>query len=548
MPHLHRLLAGLAALPLLFAAAAARDTLTIGLTQYPANFNPNIESMLAKSYILAMTRRPITGYDAEWKLVCMLCVELPTLENGLARTEDLPGGKKGVALTFTLHPKATWGDGVPVTSRDVAFTIAAGKDRQSGFGATELFERIVKVDVKNDKTFTVHFDKLTFDYNSFGLDILPAHLEEARFHPAIDYKNRSAFETDTTNPGLYFGPYRITEAARGAHVVLERNPTWYGAEPQFKRIVVKTVENTAALEANLLSGGVDYVAGELGLTLDQAIAFEKRHKDRFDVVFKPGLIYEHVDVNLASPILADKRVRQALLYGLDRQAMSKQLFDGRQPVALSNLNPLDWVYTEEVPRYPHDPKRAAALLEEAGWTGPGVRRNARGEPLVIDLMTTAGNRSRELVQQVMQSQWKAIGVDARIRNEPARVFFGETVSKRRFPHLAMFAWVSAPESVPRTTLHSKSIPTEANNWSGQNYTGYANPRVDDLIDAIEVELDRDKRKALWHELQRIYAEDLPALPLYFRADPYVIPKWLKGIVPTGHQYVTTLWIEQWRVP
>ncbi len=549
MPRLSRFIACLLialAMPVL-PARAAKDELVIGITQFPSTFNPQIDSMVAKSYILAMTRRPITAYDANWKLVCMLCVELPTLENGLARIEELPDGRKGVALTFTLQPQAKWGDGTPVSSADVAFTVEAGKNPQSGFAGVELFERITRVDVKDDKTFTLHFDRVTFDYNDVALEILPAHVEKPRFEPAIDYKNRTAYDTDTTNPGLYFGPYRITEVSRGAYTVLEPNPTWWGEKPAFKRIIVKTIENTAALEANLLSGSIDYIAGELGLSLDQAIAFEKRHGQRFDVVYRPGLNYEHIDVNLAKPMLADRRVRQALMYGLDRASLSKQLFDGRQPVAQSSVNPLDPAHSEDVPHYGYDPKRAAALLDEAGWKLSGaVRRNGQGEPLTVELMTTAGNRARELVQQVIQAQWKKIGVETRLRNEPARVFFGETVTKRRYPSLAMFAWISAPESVPRTTLHSESIPRQENNWSGQNYTGYANPRMDELIDAIEVELDDAERMALWADLQRLYATDLPALPLFFRADGYILPKWLKGVVPTGHQYPTALWVEQWK--
>jgi len=161
-------------------------------------------------------------------------------------------------------------------------------------------------------------------------------------------------------------------------------------------------------------------------------------------------------------------------------------------------------------------------------------------------MTTAGARGREQVQQVLQHYWKQIGVETHIRNEPARVFFGQTVRERRFKGLAMFAWISAPESLPRSTLYSSMIPTEANNWAGQNYTGYVNPKVDALIDAIEVDLNRETRAQKWAELQRLYTEDLPALPLYFRADPYVIPKWLKGVRPTGHQSPTTLWVEEWR--
>ena len=110
---------------------------------------------------------------------------------------------------------------------------------------------------------------------------------------------------------------------------------------------------------------------------------------------------------------------------------------------------------------------------------------------------------------------------------------------------ATSSWISSPESVPRTTLHSEEIPTEANNWSGQNDTGYVNPEMDALIDAIEIELDRDKRKALWQRLQKLYTEDLPVIPLYWRANAYVLPKWLKGVRPTGHQGTTTLWVEEW---
>ena len=543
------LAAALAVAPPVAAQNAPRETLTIGMTQFPSTLHPLIDAMLAKSYVLGMARRPITAFDKDWKLVCMVCVTLPTIENGLAKPVDLEDGKKGIEITVTLHPKATWGDGTPVSTKDVIFTWEVGKHPQSGVGEAESFRRILKIDAKDEKTFTMTVDRITFRYNDMsGFYLLPAHLERETFKDAIDYKNRTRFDRDSTNAGLYFGPYRITEVATGSHIVLERNPTWWGQPGHFKRIVVKVIPNTAALEANLLSGGIDYIAGELGLSLEQALAMEAKHKDKYRFVYKPGLIYEHLDVNLDHPILKDKRVRQALLLAIDRNQISQQLFQGKQPVAHSNVSPLDGVADPDTPKYGFDPARARKLLEEAGWTQMrnGVRHNAAGEPLTFAVMTTAGNRTRELIQQVLQSQWRQIGVDARIKNEPARVFFGTTVTQRKFDGVALFAWISAPESVPRTTLHSSQIPAAQNNFSGQNYTGFKNARADALIDAIELELDFGKRKALWHELQRIYAEELPALPLFFRADGYVFPLWLEGVEPTGHQYSTTLWIENWR--
>ena len=219
----------------------------------------------------------------------------------------------------------------------------------------------------------------------------------------------------------------------------------------FRRITVRTIENTAALEANLLSGTIDMIAGELGLSLDEALAFEKRHGGAFQIIYKPGLVFEHIDLNLDLPLLSDRRVRQALLLGLDREAISRSLFGGRQPVADSFMNPLDRGFSSKTPRYRHDPQRAAALLDEAGWKlrSGGLRGNESGQALSVELKTTAGNRTRELVQQVLQSQWRKIGVDMTLKNEPARVLFGETMRNRRF-ELAMYAWISGPENVPRS--------------------------------------------------------------------------------------------------
>lgn len=548
-----RLGALFAAALLLFGAAPAanaREQIVIGVAQYPSTLHPNIDSMLAKSYVLGLTERPFTAYDQDWELACFLCTELPTLENGLAEIEPLPDGKQGVAATYTIQPGATWGDGTAVTTKDVMFTYEVGRHPESGISNAELYRRILSIDVIDDKTFTMHFDRVEFTYNAINdFHLLPEHVERAAFATPSTYRNRTAYAMEPTNPGLYFGPYRVVSLEPGAEIVLERNPTWWGKSPAFQRVVLRAIENTAALEANLLSGAVDYVAGELGLTLDQALAFEKRHGDRFDVLYKPVLFYEHVDLNLDNPALADRRVRQALLYALDREMLVEQLFAGKQVVAHSKMSPLDWVYSDDIPHYTYDLEKAAALLDAAGWTlgADGMRRNAAGETLSLELMTTAGDRTRELVEQVLQGQWKRAGIDIRIRNEPARVFFGQTVSERRFPGMALFAWLSAPEHVPRTMLHSEMIPTAENGWAGQNYTGYRSDEMDRLLDEIELELDRDKRKGLWQRIQALYAEDLPALPLYFRSQAFIFPKWLKGVTPTGHMGQSTLWVEEWRV-
>ncbi len=533
-------------------AEAAHDTLTIGLSQFPANWHPSIDAMAAKHYILAMARRPFTTYDTAWTPLCMLCTELPAVDKGTAVLETRPDGKQGYAVTYTIQPNAAWGDGAPITTEDVLFTWEVGRHPQSGFSNFDLYSRdIVDITVKDKKTFTLHRDKPICSYAEIDdFNLLPAHLEKPVFDadPAA-YRQRSKYETDTTNPGLWYGPYKITAVEPGSYVVLEVNPTWWGAPPPFKRVVVKTIENTAALEVDLLSGGIDMIPGEAGLPLEQALAFEKKHAGAYSIIYKPGLSYEHIDLNLDTPALADARIRQALLLSVDRAAISKQLFEGRQPVADNQVNPLDRVYSQDFPRYAYDPKAASALLDAAGWSGRrgGVRVNAKGEALSLEIMTTAGNRSRELVQQVLQSQWKQAGIEVRIVNQPARVMFGQTLRERRNKGMALFAWISSPENIPRTTLHSSMIPVAANGWAGQNFTGFKNAEMDRIIDDLETVCEPTANQRLWTRLQQIYAGELPALPLFFRADPHILPKWLGGVAPTGHQAATTLWIETWTV-
>ena len=173
-----------------------------------------------------------------------------------------------------------------------------------------------------------------------------------------------------------------------------------------------------------------------------------------------------------------------------------------------------------------------------------MRGNAAGQTLSLELMTTAGNRTRELVEQVLQSQWRKIGVDVRLKNEPARVLFGETLPHRRF-ELAMYAWISAPENVPRSIAAFGRDSERGQRVRRPEHARFPQREADRLIDALEIELDPEKRQAMWAELQRLYATELPSLPLYFRSDSFILPKWLKGVRPTGNQSPSTLWITEW---
>ena len=531
-------------------SVTASKSLTMGVTQYPSTMHPNIESMVAKSVVRGMTNRALTRHNHDWQLECNLCTELPTLENGLAVLEETPDGNPGIAVTYELAEGASWGDGTPVTSKDIQFAYEVGRDSKTGSNNLEMYRRAYQLDILDDRKFTFHLDKVTFDYNAFNdLYALPEHVERAVYEEdSYEYRHRTKYISDITNPGLWYGPYLISEAQQGSYLVLKQNPHWHGKKPYFETITVKTIENTSAMEANLLSGTIDMIAGELGLQLDQALSFEARHGDKFNFVYEIGLLYEHIDVNYENPILADKRVRQALMWGMDREEMSQRIFQGKQPVADSSVSPMDKVASDNINKYTFNPEKANALLDTAGWSDMrnGIRHNTQGEPLQIEIRSTAGNKTRELLEQVIQGQWKQLGIDLRIQNEAARVFFGQTTRERRFSGLALFAWSSAPENVPRSTLHTTEIPTAENNYAGQNYSTISIPELDAAIEAVEFGMSLEERLPHWEKIQQIYTEELPALPLFWRPNAHIHSLWLKGVRPTGHLEASTDWIEEWR--
>ena len=139
-------------------AQAKHDTLTIGIAQFPSSLQPDIDPEVVRSYAMGFVVRQITAFDPDWRNSCLLCTELPTLDNGLAKIEDRPDGTKGMAVTIKLKPGLQWGDGQPVTAHDIAFTWKLGRDPSSGFSNSNPWSRASSVDVVDDQTAVLHLE------------------------------------------------------------------------------------------------------------------------------------------------------------------------------------------------------------------------------------------------------------------------------------------------------------------------------------------------------------------------------------------------------
>lgn len=532
------------------AQGLSKKNLIIGASVFPGDFHPLINPNHANRVISGFIQRPLTVFNEKNKIACMLCEKMPSKENGLAQVVE-KDGETEYQVTLSLVKGLKWGDGKPLTTKDIMFTWSAALNAKSGFAQSDVFSKIKKITIHNDQKFTLHFDQELCDLSALNyFYILPSHVEKKIFDGSPEsYAKNSLYKTQVTNSGLYNGPYIIEEVYSNKEIKFTKNPYWSGKDPYFENITLKFLGNTLMLEVSLLTGQVHYVLGELGLTIDKAKSLEKRLGLDYEFVYKPSLFYEKIDINHQNPILKDAKIRQALLHGINRNAITDYVFDGHQPIAQTCVSPLEDVCLTGIKHYFYEPEKAKKILDEAGWKekDDGIRYNTKGKRLELEIMMIKGDRTQELVQKIIRDQLQGLGFFIVSRGRSYQQFFSEVLRKRQFKGLALYYDVQTPLEVPALSLHSRNVPEEDNSWSGENYSGYKNEQMDDILEKMQVTCDYDMKLFRWEQFQKLYAEELPSLPLYFRTQTYIIPRQLVGIIPTAHESSSTFWVENWHL-
>ncbi|MEK6774517.1 MAG: peptide ABC transporter substrate-binding protein [Bdellovibrionota bacterium] len=537
------------------AKAVTNEELKIGVNQEFETLNPIIATTVAAKYMLYFAYRTLVYLDIDGQWKTQMLKEIPSLQNKKAKIIS-KNGKKFLETKIEIIETAKWGDGTPVTCKDLKLTVDIGRNTNVSIANREAYTDIEDVvwDEKTPKKCVVTFNKLLWNFYQNLPDVTPAHIEQAIFDKwgkeKEGYDRNTMYTKNPKLPGLYNGPYLISEVTLGSHLIYVPNPHFYGTKPKIKKIILRILPNTGTLEANLRSNTVDMIAS-IGMSFDQALIFDEKIKTEklpYNVLFKSGTVYQHLDVNLDSPNLKDIRVRQALMYGLKKDDIMKSIFENKATNAIHWITPDDAWFTDDpkfVVSYKFDKKKAKSLLDEAGWTvGKDGYRFKDGQKLTLKMAGAAGVKLIDNIQAILQSQWKDIGIEILLKNEPGRVLFSETIPKRRFD-LAIFSWSSNPEQSPESTFHSKNIPTEKNSWSGQNDTGWNNPKVDLNIEKLKEEFDPKKRKALIAEMIKAYTSEIPVIPLFFRPSNAVVPKNMKGFSLAGHQFYESYHAEKW---
>jgi len=515
--------------------AQKKKRVTIGITQEPDTLFMPFKEMNASEHVGRPGALMLTAFDEHWQIVPQAAEAIPTVENGGV----VMGPDGTMTVTWRLKDGLFWADGVAVTASDFVFgwQVMRDKDLEVIDRASAL--RVQDMQAKDARTLVVTWQKPYAYYAYFrNHEPLPRHALEPTYQ-----RDKRALGKDSRP--LLGGAFTVAEWVPQSHIVLRKNPHAQALKPELDEIVWKIIPQTQTMEAAFLSGAVDIIS-IIGLTFDQARDFHARHPDAV-THFTPALMLEHIDLNLDHPALKDRRVRQALLYALNREELVRALFDGKQPVAHSSEP--DDNDDAGVIRYPYDPAKAKALLDEAGFVAAadgGVRK--KGDvALSFTLHSTAGDRLREQVEQLLVDWWRAVGVEVTIQNQPAKLLFGETIRRRGFDSMVMFTWTKEPNKVDETYWRCDQKPTADNAWQGRNYPGFCDARVDALLDEAQRTVDDAARRALHRQIARILSEEVPMLPLYDRVDVSVTPKRFVGWRPTGLLQSVAWNAHEWRI-
>ena len=529
-----------------FAGDENKNRLHIATSNLPKSFYPLSVMTTESLYTLGFALRPLTNYNSKNELICLLCASLPTTESQTIK--EISPGQSEVIFTLGTY---FWGDGKPVTSEDIIFTWQVGKHHGYDFPNAGFYRHdIISIEALSDKTIKITRNKSSLhaaDFSDFW--ILPAHLERPLFEKNPDlYLKETNYHQNPLLPGLYNGPYIITQFNAYGLIEFKPNPYWHQTEqhPLFSKITLKSIQDGHALEMHVLNNEFDLIAPSNRLQNSQIKTIINQLQETFTIDTTPALGQEMIMINTTNTLLSDKRVRRALLLALDREKIKQVVQNSKAEIAEMYLSSLE---RTDIPKNITKVNQTGAkkLIEAAGFTfNPKSKIYEKdGLPLRLTLVLESNNRLRNQIAQILQSMWGEVGIDIKITTEPHRTFFGQILKERRFDHLLFIGWPKTPHYIPGSMFSSKSIPNEMNQYTGYNYMGFANANIDNLLQKLEQSQNENDEKTLWSDLEESLADEVPFIPLFHPVKTEIRKKRLEGITVNPHYYPESFFVEKW---
>ncbi|VAX25335.1 Oligopeptide ABC transporter, periplasmic oligopeptide-binding protein OppA (TC 3.A.1.5.1) [hydrothermal vent metagenome] len=451
----------------------------------------------------------------------------------LAKSWDISEDQR--TIKFHLRDDVKWHDGAPWTSGDLQFQYEMMIHPDVPSAYKETFLQIEKTETPDDFTFIVTFKEPFAPALArlSGMGGLPRHLLSKT-------KPVDLIKSPLARKPVGNGAWRFVKWQAQTKIVVESNPDHYDGRPMIRQAVTRIIPDTATQFLELKSGGIDMMALRPLQYLKQTDT--KFFKDNYVKYKYLGNGYTYLGYNLKRPLFADKRVRQALTYAIDKNEVIEGVLLGLGQVATGPFKPGSWAYKNDVKKYEYSPQKAKALFAEAGWIdtdGDGTL-DKDGKLFEFEIVTNQGNNLRSKTAEIIQQKLKKVGVKVNVRVIEWSSFINNFINKRDFD-ACILGWGLGLDPDQYSIWHSSKTGEHE-----FNFVSYSNSEADEILEKARRTFDQEERKKYYFRFQDILADEQPYTFLYVAEALPVVSKRIRGIVPglSGISYN----FDKWWVP
>lgn len=468
------------------SAPAASNVINIAVLSSPNSLDPRIGSDETSQRIHTLIYDYLLALDDRLRVV-----------GGLASSWEQTDP---VTYIVTLRQGVKFHDGHELTSADVVYTFNSFIDPNFVSPRKGAYRSLKSVDAVDP--YTVRFT-LKEPFGSFPINLVMPVVPngagpELRDHP------------------VGTGPYRFVSMAVDDNVQLTTFPDYFRGRPSNDGVVLKVVPDEIMRALELRKGTIDMVVNDLSPDVVHQLAAEKA----VTIAESAGTDYAYVGINMRDQVLQDKRVRHALGYAINRQAIVDHLRRGLARPAIGILPPASWAFDEGVFQFSYDPARAQALLDEAGYRDPD---GDGPEPRLRLSLKVSTNEFIRLQAAVIQQDLKQVGIELDVRSYEFATLYADVLKGNFQLFTLQWVGVSDPDML-RRVFHSQQMPP-----NGFNRGYYSNPDVDRLIDLAMAAPTEAERRKLYADAQRVIAEDAPYISLWYKTNVAVSRTQIEGV-------------------
>ncbi len=504
------LLGGMILLGVSTPIMAAEQVLTIALDTNPTNLDPRLATDLNSARVYQIVTNGLVKKDPQLNIV-----------PDLAERWENPDDKTYV---FYLRKGVKFHDGSEFTAEDVKYTFESILDPELKSPHAAVYQKIDHIELVD--SYTVKF-VMKEVFSPFLIEMIMPIVPKN----TLETMEGKVFTTTLSGTG----PFKLVEWTSDEQLVFEANPDYFEGAPKLAKVIYRIIPDETVRFLELKQGGIDFVQNAIAPDLVPVA----EQTPGLTVLAKESVVINYLGFNLNDPVLSNAKVRQAMAYAIDRQAMIDYLLNGQATAATGLLSPANWAYESDVQTYSYDVEKAKALLDEAGYPDPdGDGPQAR---LKITYKTSTGDLNIR-IGEVLQDQLKKIGIEvSEIQSFEWAKFYNDVIAGNFQIYPLRWVGITEPD-ILHSIFHSSMIPP-----NGRNRGHYANPRIDELTDQARLVLDVQERKQLYSEIQKILAEDLPYVFLWYPHNIVVMDEKVKGFVlyPEGNfASFKDMWIEE----